>query len=140
MNLPVFPDELDPPLRQSYKEGMAESRRFTQPEQGPMRAARKYSRADGDISIEFICSRALRAVFERFYVEKIAEGALPFLMRDYGTDGWLFLTEDGTPLLDGDDKQILLSEWRIVMMRTLPQISPAGIEWMIQFTVAVKPS
>jgi hypothetical protein len=85
-------------------------------------------------------SRAEKAHFERFYVEEVREGTLPFLMVDPTTSGWRLLTDEGVPLLTDEGVPLRLEETLLCLFGdALPSETTYGVRFRVSFQLAVMP-
>ena len=140
MSLPVWPEELERPLRDSYDQQKGDTRRRQQGDQGPPRMRRGISKGVEVIGMAFMATADERARFERFYNEDTGEGALPFLMTDWGRDGLALWDDDGAGLTDETGTPLLIAAtWVCSFGEALPSITPVGVEWRIQFNLVVLP-
>lgn len=139
MVLPVWPHELDPPLREGYGILRAENRLRRPVEQGPHRQRRKFSAVPSSVPMTLDVSRDERARFDRFYDEEVAEGSLPFLIKDPTTHG-LPIMVGGAWLLDEAGRVITIAAWQIGRFGAPPpEVSVIGVRYRIRCTIEVMP-
>lgn len=140
MTVPVWPAELERPLRDGYNPQRGEGRRLSSEDAGPFRVARRYSSIADSVRMTFDWSRVQLARFNRFYVDEVAHGSLPFWMPDWEFDGLRLLTDDGLPLLTDDGTPLLMaSSWLVLFGRGLPSRSLYGVRCKVSFEIAVMP-
>ena len=140
MTLPTFPTELVKPVADGWRQQRGESRRRAGGDQGPPRTRRGISKAADVVQMSFICDHDQRARFERFYDEDTAEGALPFLIPDFATDGDMLMTADGALLTDDEDNPLLIASTLVCMFgEQLPGYAPIGAHWQVSFILTVLP-
>ena len=139
MALPVWPSELDPPMREGYAISRVETRLRRPVEQGPHRQRRRFSAAPAPVSMTLDVSRDQRARFDRFFIEEVSQGALPFLITDPTTHGQPILV-GGEPLLDTDGEVITIAAWQVARFgEALPETTVIGIRYRIRFSIEVMP-
>jgi hypothetical protein len=132
--------DLPRPQRAGYARGQQDQRLLSQPESGPIRSRRRSSSAMSEVRLQIVVSREGRARFDRFFHEEIEDGAAQFIMEAPDTDGWPLKNEDGVHLLDENDEPLLMTEeWLCLLGREMPQTTPVGVEWRIDFSVLVLP-
>lgn len=140
MTIPVWPATLPKPERQSFQKTWTEGRLKRQAETGPPGYRRRFSAVAKPVSLSIIVSREQNEVFERFYDNDTAGGALPFYMPDPTKDGWPVLGGNGAQLLGSDGRPLLMSaRWLCLFGETLPVITAVGISFRISFNIVVMP-
>lgn len=140
MSYPIWPEALPRPERSSWQAGRQDTRLKRRSDAGPVSYRRRFSSASRPVTLSVILDRDLKAVFDNFYFEEIAEGASLFWMPDPTTDGWPLLLDDGSPFLTEAGVPILLGEtWLVTMGDSLPAETVIGVEFRITFSVEVMP-
>ena len=140
MTLPSWPIELLEPISDGWRQQRGESRRRGGGDQGPPRMRRGVSKAADAVQMTFVCTHDERARFDRFYDEDTDEGALPFLIPDFATDGDALMTGEGSLLTDENDNPLLIaSTWVAMFGDQLPSYAPIGLRWQITFILTVLP-
>ena len=138
--MPSWPTELERPLRDGYQRQRGDNRRMTQAEQGPPRVRRGRSKSIQTVPMSFYLSYDQEARFQRFYVEETEEGALPFLIPNWGTDGSELLTPSGLSLTDHEDTPLLIAAtWVAMFGESVPNTDPMGVEWRVSFNLVILP-
>lgn len=136
----VYPSELPPPLQDDYQQARGEGRYRSNADAGPPNVRTRFSAVADTVAFSTMLDRAERARFDRFYIEEIKRGALPFYLPDPGTDGWAALTYDGEPILTYDGDPVLMAEsWLCLMGARLPVMTVIGLSWRVSFEVTVLP-
>lgn len=115
MTIPSYPAELPPPLRADYAEQSGEGRALFRPDAGPSQPRLRFAAVVDDIPYTISVKRWELGVFDKFYLETLRNGVLPFTMPSPLIDGFALLDEDGTPLLDENDMPLLYGETMLVM-------------------------
>lgn len=140
MTLPSFPTELLRPLSDGWRKQRGESRRRAAGDQGPTRTRRGISKAADAVQVSFICDHDQMARFDRFYDEDTSEGALPFLITDFATDGDWLITADGEILTDDEDNPLTIASTLVCLFgEQLPATVPIGAHWQVSFILTVLP-
>lgn len=129
-DVPAYPAELPAPLRADYAERAGEGRAVFRPDAGPSSVRLKFASAVDEIPFSSSLERWQLGVFDRFFLETLKKGTLPFTMPSPLIDGFAILDEDGVPLLDEDDEPLLYGETMLVMFteQGLPQRSQIDVE------------
>ena len=140
MTLPRFPTELLRPLSDGWRKQRGESRRRAAGDQGPTRTRRGISKAADAVQVSFILNHDEMARFDRFYDEDTAEGALPFLIPDFATDGDWLMTADGEILTDDEDNPLMIASTLVCQFgEQLPSTVPIGAHWQVSFILQMLP-
>ena len=141
MTLPAWPSDLPKPTRTSWSGQRQDGRQRRSVDTGPPGYRRRFSSVARIHGMQLDVTRSQKAVFDTFYEETTAFGALPFTMPDPTTDGWALLDADGAPILDGAGTPILLAATWVCLFGVEPPTEgiPAGVRFTINFTVAVMP-
>jgi hypothetical protein len=140
MVLAVWPEEFNPPIRNSFALSEGEGRLRTQAESGPVRQRSKFSSVSQPVSLTFSFTRNELARFDRFYFDEIARGALPFLMPDFSANGFPLMSIDGEMLTDDEDNVLTItSYWLVQLGQELPERRNIGVRWQVSFTLDVMP-
>lgn len=107
MTVPDWPSDLPRPTRDGYGAQRQDPRVRRDFDHGPPGWRRRFSAVGRYIQLTVILDYELKAVFDRFYIDTIAEGAGVFWMADFVEDGLPLLDEAGLVLLDESDTPIL---------------------------------
>jgi hypothetical protein len=138
--IPLMPPELGRPMREGYAFAPGDGRRITPQDDGIPRWRRRFSRAADPLTLLYPWSAWQRALWWRFYREEIAEGSIPFRMRDATRDGWPLLTGGRRRLLTGSGRPILVARTLHVVLGEDPvQETLRGTEFFVTINVMVLP-
>ncbi|WP_283177496.1 hypothetical protein [Gemmobacter sp. 24YEA27] len=136
----VWPSSLPRPERDSWQRQSQEARRKTQADMGPPRYRRRFSGVPKLVTLSVLLDRNQRAVFDNFFEDACAQGALRFWMPDPTTEGWSLLTSGGAPLLTSAGVPILMAgRWLCAWGDQLPVETVVGIEFRKSFSIVVLP-
>jgi hypothetical protein len=140
MTVPVWPTELPRPLRAGYQLTAGETRLRSRPDAGPVRNRRRFSGRSDALAMTLIVSRGQLARFDRFFGEELKNGALPFVMPDFETDGVGIEDGAGASLTDEAGQPLAIAADRLCQFgEGLPQRIPAGVEWRLSFALDILP-
>ncbi len=140
MTVAVWPSTLPKPSRADYQAQIVDPRLTKSAGSGPPGYRRRWSSVARNVALSINVPRAEKAVFDGFYRDTTAYGALPFWMPDPTTDGWPMLTSDGLPVLTGDGTPVLMSaQWLCLFGSTTPVETIQGVRFNIDFGVVVMP-
>ncbi|WP_026191329.1 hypothetical protein [Methylosinus sp. LW4] len=142
MTIPVWPASLPQRiLRDGYSEPLPDGRLFTKPSAGPPKSRRRYSKAAVPITATIVVDYASKARLERFWVEELDWGSLPFIMPDQTHDGVPIFTSAGVPLLTSAGVPILVTAYWLVMFQenSAPKFDPLGVQFRAAFTLLKLP-
>lgn len=140
MTIPVWPDTLPKPERNTWQSAPMEARLKRNPETGPPGYRRRFSGVPRSVSLSILVGRSGKAEFDDFYNNTTKAGSLPFYMPDPVTDGWPLLYSDGSPLLADDGTPLLMAaNWLCLFGDQLPTDTIVGVEFRISFSVTVMP-
>ncbi len=140
MTIPLWPASLPKPERQTFQKTWTDGRLKRQSEAGPPGYRRRFSAVAKPVSLSIVTDREQQEVFERFYDNDTAGGALPFYMPDPTKDGWPVLGGDGTQLFGSNGKPLLMSaRWLCLFGDNQPVITAVGTRFRISFNIVVMP-
>ncbi len=140
MTIATWPEELPKPERKTFQLTYLDPRLKRQGDAGPPAYRRRFSSVARPVTLSIVATRSERAIFETFFVERTAHGALPFYMPDPTTDGWPLLLDDGRPLLTSDGQPILIAaRWLCLFGDSLPMITVIGVNFRVTFNIWVMP-
>lgn len=142
MAIPVWPGDLPQRvLSDGYSYGFADGRLKTAMERGPPKTRRGSSAAVKLVSAQIYGDQNDIARLERFWIEDLAHGALPFLIPDQNRDELALVTDDGLQLLDDQGRRLINTAWWLVLFgETPPQAQPvSGMIHRSTFTLTVLP-
>ena len=129
MSIPIWPAELPQRMnRNDFGFELASGGKEGRSDSGPPRSRLRYSRAAKPISGSFDMTAAQLGRFWRFWEEEIAQGVLPFWLRDQLVDGLKLITPDGLPLVTPAGQPIVMSSWWLAKFQagTAPRLSAPG--------------
>ena len=130
MTIPSYPAELPEPLRADYADQSGEGRVMFRPVAGPPRVRQQSAAVVDDIPYSISVERWQLGVFDKFYLETLKKGTLPFTMPSPLIDGFAILDENGVQLLDENDLPLLFGETMLVQFaeQGLPARSQIDVE------------
>ncbi|GJD73340.1 hypothetical protein [Methylobacterium goesingense] len=141
--IPTWPADLPQRvLADSFSETLADGRLRTSTETGMGKSRLRFSSAPKPLAVAFKVDPDQKARLERFWIEEIARGALPFLIQDQTKDGLAMLTDDGLQLLDDAGQPLLISAWWLVMIGEGPPVFTTrnrGMTYTAAFPLMVMP-
>lgn len=138
----VWPSDLPQrPLRDPYRRTLATGRQLTSADSGPPRSRRRYSRVARPVTLVFVVTSNQLARFARFMRDDLADGALPFWIRDPVRDGAPLLTSDGASILSPAGAPVLISAWWLAMLDAQDPSDTAlgGGNWQLSIPILVMP-
>ncbi len=114
---------------------------MTQPDAGPMRVRRAFSRSPKLVGMTVLIDRAQLATLETFVTEDLKYGSLAFILPDPHTDGWSISDESGIPLTDEAGNQLtMIADWLCLFSQQgLPSFTPNDLEFRVSFQIMVLP-
>lgn len=144
MTVPVWPEALPRPERNTWGAQHQDPRKQRRSEAGPTTWQRRFSSAAKIVSLSVEVSRDELAVFDKFHRHDTAMGSLPFWMPDPTTDGWGFWTHTGAPMLIAggphDGEPILLAAmWLCSFGGQMPRETISGVRFRKTFELVVYP-
>jgi len=136
----VWPSTLPRPLRDGYSEQRLDARLSKGGEAGPPGWRRRWSSVAQKVAMVLDIPRSILGDFERFWIDDLSEGTLPFWMPAPTSDGWPLLSPAGTPVLLPDGRPLLVSRrWLCLMGDSTPVTTPKGVRFRVSFSVTVMP-
>lgn len=140
MTVAIWPDELPQPRRDGYAQQVTDPRMAKNTDTGPVGWRKRWSSTTRSMSLVLHATRAEKGVFDQFYKETSAFGALPFWMPDPVTDNWYLLNEDGERLLTSDGTPILMASRLLCLWGSeVPSDRFVGLSFEIKFQILVMP-
>lgn len=141
--IPYWPSDLPQRvLADSFSEGLADGRLRTAMETGHAKSRRRFSSAPKPVAAGFKISLDEKARLERFWLEEIAGGSLPFLIPDQTRDGVALLADGGLQLLDDQGRPLINTAWWLVLAGESPPAFTTrnrGISYTATFPMMVMP-
>ncbi len=139
--IPEWPTDLPRPLRDGFSSQRADARRRRQFETGPPRYQRRFSAVPVTHAMSLIADPAQIASLDRFFVETLQEGAVPFWMPDVTSDGRSVLEASGLPLVTEAGASLLLTRRILCVWGENPPHLGAfkGIGRTVEFSVVEMP-
>lgn len=136
----VWPSTMPRPRREGYSEQRLDARRSKGGDTGPPGWDRRWSSVAQKVAMVLDIPRAVLGEFERFWIDDLSEGSLPFWMPAPTSDGWPLLSPAGTPMLLPDGRPLLVSrQWLCLMGDSTPVTTPKGVRFRVSFSVTVMP-
>ncbi|MEM6381645.1 MAG: hypothetical protein AAF739_03150 [Pseudomonadota bacterium] len=140
MTVAVWPETLPLPQRQGFQYTKGEARRQSQPDSGPPRVSRRFSRTADPVQMVLDCDRDELLIFDTFFDRDTAKGARPFRMKDVIRTDLPLLDHLGQPLETNAGAPLLIaSVWLCLFGQQLPAITTYGKRWRISFEIWVMP-
>lgn len=144
MTVPVWPEELPRPERNTYGAQHQDPRKQRRSEAGPPGWLRRFSSAAKIVSLSVDLSRDEKAVFDNFHQVDAAMGSLPFWVPDPTTDGWGLLNHASAQILVAggphDGEPLLLGAvWLCSFGTQMPRETITGVRFRKTFELVVYP-
>lgn len=135
-----WPSELPRPDRDGYQRTPQDGRRVTQSDIGPKRFRRRLSQVAHNVQMQLLLTRSQRATFDRFFADDCRGGTELFWMPDPTTDSWPLLDDNERPILVADGRPLLMSaQWLCSFGADMPVETVIGTMFRISFSIQVMP-
>lgn len=130
MTIPSYPSELPAPLRDDFSHQAGDGRSFFRPDAGPSAPRLRFAATSDIIPFSTMLERWQLGAFEKFYIEDLKKGSLPFTIPAPLTDGFVMLDEQLNVLLDENYEPLLYTETMLVIFaeQGLPAFNQVDVE------------
>lgn len=140
MTVPIWPDTLPRPERNTFQKVALEARLKRRIDAGTPGYRLRFSGVPYLVNMSILVTRSGKSVFDEFHEDTTRWGTLPFWMPDPTTDGWPMTDSDGNPLFDGRGEQIRMTgTWLCMFGDGNPAETIQGIEFRKTFSLVVLP-
>lgn len=141
MTYPAWPTILGRPLQDGYGYEPGDARRRVRTDNGPGSVSLKSLAVVDRATLSFMIDTEKLGILWAWYRDVIDHGTGLFRMPNWLVDGWAFLDENGTPVLDEADQPVLNTAiWLCRFGERLPGVTRVvGLQTVISFDVHVMP-
>ncbi len=144
MTVPVWPSSLPSSMnREGFAHQRGDGRLRSQTDVGPGKTRRRFTAVARPLVGTMWMTRVQLQRFDDWWDVDTKGGSLPFMFPATGKHGFPMRSDDGSLLLSGDGRPLLISAWWLVMFSTQsdpPQASSLSDElWPVTLNLEILP-